>query len=97
LRIDRNCAIREKDEAAGYILFDYPEGRKVYKGSIELIRSTDSEGRDVTRVVASLPDLPRHFEHLLLDKLAARLREDRGSPAPPPPPRKSEPDGGSAR
>jgi len=96
LRIDRNCVIREKDEAAGYILFDYPDGRKLYKGSLELVRTSDSESRDITRVVISLPDLPRHFEQLLIDKLSAKLREDLGSPVLPPP-RKPEPDGGSAR
>ena len=96
LRIDRNCVIREKDEVAGYILFDYPEGQKLHKGSLELIRASESSGRDITRVVASLPDLPRHFEQLLVDKLAARLREDYGSPAPPPP-RRPEPDGGDSR
>jgi hypothetical protein len=96
LRIDRNCVIREKDEAAGYILFDYPEGQKLHKGSLEFIRTNDSEDRDITRVVASLPDLPHYLEQLLIDKLAARLREDRGSPAPPPS-RKPAPDGGESR
>jgi hypothetical protein len=90
LRIDRNCAIREKDEAAGYILFDYPEGGKLHKGSLELVRTSDGDGRDITRVVATLPDLPHYLEQLLLDKLAAKLREDHGSPAPPPT-RKPEP------
>jgi hypothetical protein len=92
LRIDRNCVIREKDEAAGYILFDYPEGQKLHKGSLELIRTRDGDGRDSTRVAASLPDLPRYIEQLLIDKLAVKLREDRGSPAPAP--RKPEPDAG---
>ena len=98
LRIDRNCVIREKDEAAGYILFDYPEGQKLRKGSLELIRASDADGRDITRIAVSLPDLPHYIEQLLLDKLTARLREDHGSPAPPPP-RKPEPapDGGDSR
>lgn len=82
LRIDRDCPIREKDEEAGYILFELVEGSKSHKGSVELIRTTDREGRDATRVVLSIPDLPRHYEQLLLDKLAAKLREERGSPAP---------------
>ena len=29
-----------------------------------------------------LTDLPRHFESVLLDKLAVKLREEYGSPAP---------------
>jgi hypothetical protein len=99
LRIDRNCAIREKDETAGYILFDYPEGQKLHKGSLELVRASDADGRDITRVVATLPDLPHYLEQLLLDKLAAKLREDHGSPAPPPPrkPQPAEPDAGASR
>jgi hypothetical protein len=99
LRIDRNCVIREKDETAGYILFDYPEGQKLHKGSLELIRASDGDGRDITRVVATLPDLPHYLEQLLLDKLAAKLREDHGSPAPPPTrkPEPAEPDAGASR
>ena len=98
LRIDRNCVIREKDEAAGYILFDYPEGQKLHKGSLELIRTSDADGRDITRVAASLPDLPHYIEQLLIDKLSARLREDHGSPAPPPPRKPApEPDAGASR
>jgi len=98
LRIDRNCVIREKDETAGYILFDYPEGQKLHKGSLELVRITDGDGRDTTRIVASLPDLPHYLEQLLLDKLAAKLREDHGSPAPAPPrkPEPVEPDAGAS-
>ena len=96
LRIDRNCVIREKDEAAGYILFDYPDGQKLHKGSLELIRTSDSDDREITRVVASLPDLPRYNEQILIDKLATRLREDHGSPALAPP-RKPAPDGGESR
>jgi hypothetical protein len=97
LRIDRNCAIREKDDTAGYILFDYPEGAKVYKGSVEFVMTHDNEGREVTKVIISLPDLPRHYERLLLDKLGDKLREDRGSPAPPPPrkPPPPQPDAGA--
>lgn len=97
LRIDRNCDIREKDDAAGYILFDYPEGSKLHKGSVELIRTNDNEGREVTKVIISVPDLPRHYERLLIDKLGDKLREDRGTPAPPPPrkPAPPEPDAGA--
>jgi hypothetical protein len=80
LRIDRSCPIREKDEASGYIMFDYPEGSKTYKGSLELIRATDADGRTVTKVAIALPDLPRHYEQMLLEKLGAKLRDERGSP-----------------
>jgi hypothetical protein len=85
LRVDRGATLREKDSESGYVLFDLAEGGKTYKGSLELIRITDPEGRDATRVVANLPDLPRHFESTLLDKLAYKVRDEYGSPAPPPP------------
>ena len=89
LRVDRGFPIREKDESAGYILFDYTDGPKPCKGSLELIHATDREGRDATRMAISIPDLPRRYEQMLLDKLAAKLREDHGPPVPPP--HKSEP------
>jgi hypothetical protein len=101
VRVDRGYTIKEKDEDSGYILFEIGEGGKSYKASLELIRATDDEGRDATRAAFSIPDLPRHYEVMLLDKLGAKVREERGSPAPRPPPRKPPaehpvpPDGGA--
>jgi len=89
LRVDRDFPIREKDETAGYVLFDYTDGPKPCKASLELIRVTDSEGRDATRLAVSIPDLPKRYEKMLLDKLSAKMRDDHGPPAPPP--RKPEP------
>ncbi len=85
IRVDRDYPIKEKDEGSGYILFDMAEGPKTYKGSLELVSTVDPEGRDATRAMFSVPDMPRHYETLLLDKLSAKLKEERGSPAPPPP------------
>ena len=85
LRIDRGASIREKDVDSGYVLFDLPEGGKSWKGSLELVRVTDGEGREASKVVVSIPDLPRHFEGVLLDKLAIKLKDEYGSPAAPPP------------
>jgi len=76
LRVDRSFPIHEKDESAGYVLFDYTDG------------PTDSEGRDSTRMVVTIPDLPKRYERMLIDKLASRLRDDLGPPAPPPRPTK---------
>jgi len=89
LRVDRDFPIREKDESAGYVLFDYTDGPKLCKASLELIRVTDAEGRDATRMAVAIPDLPKRYEQMLLDKLAAKMRDDHGPPAPPP--RKPEP------
>ena len=84
LRVDRGFPIREKDEGSGYVLFDYTDGPKPCRASLELIRTTDYEGRDATKMAVSIPDLPHRFEQMLLDKLAAKIRDDQGPPAPPP-------------
>ena len=89
LRVDRGYPVREKDDEAGYILFDYTDGPKPCKASLEFIRTRDPEGRDATRVAVSIPELPRQYELMLMDKLMAKVRDDRGPP--PPPPRKPEP------
>ena len=102
LRIDRGAVLREKDAEAGYILFDLSEAPKTYKGSLELVRTSDGDDRESTRVVINLPDLPRHFESTLLDKLAAKVKDEYGSPAdgpprrpaPAPPTKKNPPDAG---
>jgi hypothetical protein len=85
IRVDRGYKVREKDEETGYILFDLVEGAKTYKGSLELVRTTDELGRDATRAAFALPDLPRHYETMLLDKLTAKVKDERGTPAAPPP------------
>jgi hypothetical protein len=83
-RVDRDFPIREKDEAAGYILFDFSDGPKPCRASLELIHATDPEGREATRVAVTIADLPKRYERMLIDKLEVKLREDHGPPAPPP-------------
>ena len=95
MRVDRNFPIAEKDESAGYILFEHTDGPKPCRGSLELIRVTDAEGRDATRLAVTIPDLPKRYEQMLLDKLAAKVREDHGPPAPPQrKPESAKPDAG---
>lgn len=94
LRVDRGFPIREKDESAGYVLFDYTDGPKPCRASLELIHALDPEGRDATRLAVTIPDLPRRYELMLIDKLVTKLREEQGPPAPPPkPPKPAEPAG----
>lgn len=109
LRVDRGFAIREKDEKAGYVLFDYAESGKAFHASLELVALTEDDGRASTEVVISMPDLPRRYESLLLGELGAKVRQERG-PAPTPkakpapaepakdaPKPRNEPDGGLPR
>ena len=91
LRVDRDYAIKEKDETAGYVIFDVVENKKTYRATLELVAATDREGRAGTQLVATLGELPRHFEVALLDKLSAKLRDERGPPPPPPPPAPAAP------
>ena len=91
LRVDRDYAIKEKDEAAGYILFELTENKRPVRAALELVRTTDSDGRSATQLIVTMQELPRHYEVALLDKLAAKLRDERGPPPPPPPPAPAAP------
>ena len=77
LRVNSNLPIREKDEGAGYVLFDFLDGGKTYRASLELVTpGGGAEGGgegDTTEVVVSIPELPRRFEAQLLDRLTAKL------------------------
>lgn len=84
LRVDRDYTIKEKDETAGYVIFEASENKRPYRGTLELIASTDGDGRAATQIVVTLADLPRHFEVALLDKLSSKLRDERGPPPAPP-------------
>jgi|WetSurMetagenome_2_1015567.scaffolds.fasta_scaffold575950_2 hypothetical protein len=96
LRVDRDFPVREKDDAAGYILFEYTDGPKPCKASIEFIRITDAEGRDATKLAVSIPELPRRYERTLIDKMVAKMRDDLGPPAPPHKHEPAKPDAGPA-
>jgi hypothetical protein len=84
LRVERNFPVKEKDESAGYVLFEFTDGPKVCRASLELIHAIDPEGREATRLAVSIPELPKRYEQMLIDKLVGKLREDHGPPAPPP-------------
>lgn len=96
VRVDLGLKISEKDEAAGYLLFDYksPEsGNKPVPGSMEFIRSRDT---GAVRVVVQIPQMPGYHEQVLVDQLARKLRNEYGdppkkAPKPTPPPQ----DGGA--
>lgn len=91
VRVDNGWKITEKDDANGYILFEYtsPENRKTTSGSLELVRSRDQDSP--VSVLAQLPQMPHYHEQVLLDALAAKMRHEYGDPpvhkkpAPPPP------------
>lgn len=94
LRVDQSYTVKEKDEPAGYVLFELTENKRAYRASLELVKTSDAEGRSATQLVCSMSDLPRRYEAALLDKLISKIRDERGPPPPPParkPPAANEP------
>jgi hypothetical protein len=86
LRVDRGFSVTDRDVEAGYVLFEFPidEDRRG-NGSLEMFRTEDSSGRPSVTVSISTGAGPIHMPNTLLDGLAAKVREERGQPAPPPP------------
>jgi hypothetical protein len=94
LRVDAKLKLIEKDADAGYVLFEYREDNKTFRGSLEVINAI-KDGRKVVRFVMQIEDRPTWVEVELLTKLERKLRAELGAPAPAPtpkdPPKKEEP------
>src|SRR6476469_2379844 len=76
VRVDLGLKVSEKDDAVGYLLFDYksPEsGSKPVPGSMEFIRSKDD---NTVRVVVQIAQMPGYHEQVLVDQLARKLRNE---------------------
>lgn len=95
VRVDLGLKVSEKDDAVGYLLFDYksPEGgARTVPGSMEFIRSKDDGS---VRVVVQIPQMPGYHEQVLLDQLARKLRNEYGDPPKKAPPPSSSKDAGA--
>lgn len=82
VRVDLGFKVTEKDDAAGYLLFDYssPEsGGKVVAGSMQFIREKD-EGSYGIKVIVQIPQMPAYHEQVLINALARKLRAEYGDP-----------------
>jgi len=92
LRVDRGFKISDKDEASGYIMFEFTtDSGEAGGGSIELVRTEDAAGRPSTNLVAVTNGGPSYLSNSLLDGVAAKVREERGPPAAPPKKEPTEP------
>lgn len=91
LRVDAKLKLVEKDADAGYVLFEYREENKTFRGSLEVI-DVVKEGRKLVRFVIAIEDRPAWVEIEMLTKLERKLRAELGTPAPAPtpPPKKDE-------
>src|SRR3954467_15279681 len=98
VRVDLGLKVTEKDDANGYLLFDYrsPEsGQKPVPGSMEFIKGKDGQ----VRVVVQITQMPGYHEQVLVDSLSRKLRNEYGDPPKKPPtpatPKDAGPDGES--
>ena len=81
VRVDMGLKVTEKDDATGYLLFEYRSsegGKKTSSGSIELVRPSDPTA--AVHVVVQLPAMPRYHEQVMLDGLVRKMRDDYGEP-----------------
>lgn len=87
LRIDRGYTIVDRDQEAGYMLFEFVlDNKQVGSGSVEMFSTVDASGRPSVSVSVNTGAGPVHLPNSILDGIAAKVRAERGQPAPPPPP-----------
>ncbi len=98
LRIDRGFMVTDRDEEAGYMLFEFPlDGGRMGNGSLEMFATEDPSGRPSVSVAVNTGAGPVHLPNAILDGIAAKVRSERGQPAPPPkheqppPPKQDDP------
>jgi hypothetical protein len=100
LRIDRGYIIVDRDAEAGYVLFEFPadaegatDAAASTRGSLEMFARVDPSGRPSVSVSIGTEGGPSHLPHAIADGLAAKLKRERGQPAPPPPKAPAPPSG----
>lgn len=89
IRVNAGLKVIEKDAEAGYVIFEFKEENKTFRGSLELIETTKSD-RKLLRFVITIEDRPAWVEEELLTKLERKLRAELGTPSPTPSPRENE-------
>ena len=81
LRVDNEFPILEKDQKAGYLLFEYNYSGRQLKSAFELV-PTIREKRQFIRVRLRISEMPSYVEGVLLDKFERKLRDEWGDPPP---------------
>lgn len=96
LRVDRAFTVVDRDQNAGFILFEFPLGHEPKgpkgRGSMELITTVDPSGRSAVKLQIGTDAGPVYLPHAIADGLAAKLKAERGQPAPPPSPTPTPPE-----
>lgn len=78
IRVDLQCPITDRDQEMGFVLFEYTNQGRTYPGSLEVVRTTDSQGVEHIRVTVQVPAMPSYVERMVYDRLTRKLREDFG-------------------
>lgn len=79
VRVDMRLPVTDRDQEAGYLLFEYLEHGKRFPGSVELVRGERAQ-RPITKIVIQVQGMPSYVEQMLLDKLSQKLRAEFGEP-----------------
>lgn len=79
--VDEHAKILDKDVDAGYVLFEFTDRDKTYRGSLE-VTTVATEDTSGIRFVINLVDRPSWMELAMLTRLEAKLRAELGSPNP---------------
>jgi len=91
VRVDLGLKIVDKDDKAGFIMFEYVNDGSTSSGSLELFKTEKS-----VRVICQIPKFPSYHEIALLDRLGRKLKEEYGTPPEKPKPKPPDPpDGGT--
>ena len=83
VRVDMGFKVTEKDDANGYLLFDYKSAgsAKPSSGSMEFVRTKEPDAP--VKVVVQLSEMPRYHEQMMIDALAKKMRAEYGEPRSP--------------
>ena len=85
LRIDRGFKVVDRDEEAGYMLFEFPvDSGGTGSGSVEMFATEDASGRPSVSISVNTGAGPVHLPNAILDGIAAKVRAERGQPSAPP-------------
>ena len=77
IRVDLGLTISDKDEAAGYLVFEVAEQGKTFRGTLELIAVDEG----TARAIIDIEDRPDYMETAMLKKLERKLRAEGDVPA----------------
>ena len=79
VRIDKSCKLIDEDPNTAFVTFEYQDEGHTRRGSVEIWKTAGGSSLQVT-----LGDEPHYMELRWLELYERKLRDERGTPAPPP-------------